>query len=107
MKKLIVLLFALFLLSTPLYAVEYDANADGKIDIGYLPVGTSLQAYDPDLVAIAALTCTENQIIKRNGSGTWICADDSASMTYPVPESPRVLAAHGTPHMPLEREQVA
>ena len=34
------------------------------------------QASDADLTAIAALACSENQIIKRNGAGAWICAAD-------------------------------
>jgi len=30
-----------------------------------------------DLVAIEALTCTENQIMKKNGAGAWACAADA------------------------------
>lgn len=39
--------------------------------------GTHVQTYDADLAAIAALACTENQIIKRSGAGTWICGSDN------------------------------
>jgi hypothetical protein len=39
-------------------------------------VGTILQGYSAELSVIAALACTENQIIKRNGEGGWICAED-------------------------------
>jgi hypothetical protein len=35
------------------------------------------QTADADLTAIAALSCTENQIIKRNGAGAWVCAADA------------------------------
>lgn len=35
------------------------------------------EPFDADLTAIAALTCTENQIIKRDGAGVWICAADA------------------------------
>lgn len=44
---------------------------------GQVPVTGDYQPSDSDLTAIAALECTENQIIKRNGSGAWICAADA------------------------------
>lgn len=40
---------------------------------------TAYQPSDADLTAIAALACTENQIIKRNGEGAWACAADAGS----------------------------
>lgn len=40
---------------------------------------TAYQPSDADLTAIAALACTENQIIKRNGEGAWVCAADAGS----------------------------
>jgi len=36
---------------------------------------------DADLTAIAALACTADQIIKRNGVGAWICAADATGGT--------------------------
>ena len=41
---------------------------------GQVPVTGEYQPSDADLTAIAALSCTENQIIKRNGlaSTTWL-----------------------------------
>jgi hypothetical protein len=42
----------------------------------YQPTG-SYQTSDADLTAIAALSCSENQIIKRNGAGAWVCAADA------------------------------
>lgn len=44
---------------------------------GQVPVTGDYQPSDSDLTAIAALACSENQIIKRNGSGAWICAADA------------------------------
>ena len=54
-------------------------------ELGYLDGVTSSiqtqlnnkQASDADLIAIAALACTENQIIKRNSGGVWICGTDN------------------------------
>lgn len=44
----------------------------------------ALQASDPDLTTIAALTCTENQIMKKNGAGAWVCAADADTGGTPV-----------------------
>jgi hypothetical protein len=43
---------------------------------GFITTYDTYQPIDSDLTAIAALTCTENQIIKRNGAGAWVCAAD-------------------------------
>jgi hypothetical protein len=40
---------------------------------------TAYQASNADLTAIAALNCTENQIMKMNGSDAWVCAADSVA----------------------------
>lgn len=40
---------------------------------------STYQAADSDLTAIAELSCTENQIIKRNGAGAWVCGTDETS----------------------------
>ena len=37
------------------------------------------QPSDSDLTAIAALACAENQIIKRNGAGAWVCGADATA----------------------------
>ena len=69
MKKIYLILTAILLLAAPVYA---DTFLDGV----EFQVAGSYQASDADLTAIAALSCTENQIIKRNGAGAWICATD-------------------------------
>jgi hypothetical protein len=46
---------------------------------GQVPVTGEYQPSDADLAAIAALSCTENQIIKRNGAGAWACAADATA----------------------------
>jgi hypothetical protein len=57
-----------------------DASGDPAVCAGtegVWQVAGSYQAADADLTAIAALSCTENQIIKRNGAGAWVCAADA------------------------------
>jgi hypothetical protein len=46
---------------------------------GQVPVTGDYQPSDADLTAIAALSCTENQIIKRNGASAWVCAADATA----------------------------
>lgn len=46
---------------------------------GQVPITGDYQPADTDLTAIAALSCTENQIIKRNGAGAWVCAADATA----------------------------
>jgi hypothetical protein len=53
-------------------------NATGILSFGDCTSG-SYQPLDSDLSAIAALSCSENQIIKRNGAGAWVCAADADS----------------------------
>ena len=51
-------------------ALEFKTPANVLSQIG-------AQASDADLTAIAALACNENEIIKRNGAGAWVCAADA------------------------------
>lgn len=51
-----------------------DTVDNNLIDFAIL---SGVQASDADLTAIAALTCTENQIVKRNSSNTWVCGSDN------------------------------
>lgn len=50
-------------------ATNYVMVTTGADTIGWLLA--------TDLVAIEALTCTENQIMKKNGAGAWVCAADA------------------------------
>lgn len=55
-----------------------DGNADPIACTNLTDTAFSgYQVADADLTAIAALSCTENQIIKRNGEGAWVCAADA------------------------------
>jgi hypothetical protein len=57
-----------------------DADAaTARTTLG-LAIGTNVQAYDPDLAAIAALTPTDNNIIVGNGTA-WVAESGSTART--------------------------
>lgn len=58
--------------------IKGASTAEMKTLLGY-PTSGEYQVSDDDLAAIAALACTENQIIKRNGAGVWVCGADDNS----------------------------
>lgn len=58
-------------------ATTYSAGTYTSKKITVTSLKTVFQPYDSDLAAIAALACTENQIIKRNGAGAWVCGTDN------------------------------
>jgi len=66
------------------------ANCDaGSAPLGVNASGASescfaVQPSNADLTAIAALTCTENQIMKMNGADAWVCAADNDSAGTPT-----------------------
>jgi hypothetical protein len=68
---------------------DAEMTAGTKTDCAVTPANAKVeldkkQASDANLTAIAALACTENQIIKRNGAGAWACADLSAAVSGKV-----------------------
>ena len=58
------------------------AQGGALIESTLAEIGTAI--IDADLATIAALTCTENQIIKMNGAGAWVCAADADSAGTPT-----------------------
>jgi len=58
---------------------------ESSIQASDLPdLSGTYQPADADLTAIAALSCTTGQIIKRNASGQWGCADESGGSSTPT-----------------------
>ena len=68
-KKIIAGMLCLLFFSIPVFAdQELDVDANGKIDDALLPIGTSLQAYDAELAALAALTFADASIVQLTGA---------------------------------------
>ena len=72
-----------FLPRTPFFPVCVLVLAACLLGWGQLPSQPvfpgSGQDSDADLTAIAALSCAENEIIKRNGAGAWVCAAEGSA----------------------------